>query len=734
MPNLLIYLLESSAVLAFFYLLYVLVLRRETFFNLNRFFLLGILVFSLLFPFLSFDFNPSKVPVVEQPIEQISLVRLSYYDLMESWDFESEGVPADEMEIVTYESASSWNWKEFSMIVLMAIYVIGVVGCLSRTIWTVQWIYKLIKSSPKEKCGGLIVVKTSKPISPFSFLKYVFVHDSLINTPEFDQILTHERTHVKEKHSYDLIFVQLLAAFFWFNPVIWRLIKSLKTAHEYIADQKMMNEGYSLVEYQTLLLRQLIGNQSYGLVHNFNLTFIKKRITMMQNNKSGGLGKMKVAMALSGALLLSITIVQCNSILEEQGNLNFIDANAQINQSVNLPKWENTYQDDEIDKSNVIELTLVNEKIYLNGSDMTLGELSDALNTSRQWQNEIVLAKVDANENMKFVSRVLFEFRRFNVRKFLFEGQSRDGSEASYLKMNLPARKNFEMEMSIENDVSKHDPSFLQISPMMPKEKFAEENWPLLNYWGDANFTIDRIDSWGDPQVTLNNVPLGQKDYEDLLLTSTVDFVKNYGSTGRSNYVVLVWLDGKNSFQEFMTKSNVARLAYLTAYDEKSLEQFGQSFSDLSDGEVSQIMQNMPMGVTIQVTDAGVDVNWSYDHRPSTEKKNIGFNLDGQSFNFREGVSISKIQAREFKGQFEYLVNTDETGDIKSTGGEVLITLVREGEAVDQMNAKEFVAKKTLDMKSLFKQALPGDAFVMEFNGRPEGKNIPLIMSFRVTE
>ena len=105
------YLLESSVALAFFYLLYFLVLRRETFFSLNRFFLMGILVFSLLFPLLSFDFNPANVAVIEQPIEKISKFRMSYYDAMASWEFDSRSADPMNRTSGSYISSSSFDWK-----------------------------------------------------------------------------------------------------------------------------------------------------------------------------------------------------------------------------------------------------------------------------------------------------------------------------------------------------------------------------------------------------------------------------------------------------------------------------------------------------------------------------------------------------------------------------------------------------------------------------------------------
>lgn len=319
MASAIIYLLESSALLASFYLLYIGILKSETFFSFNRFFLLSTVLFSALFPLLSFDFNPTKEMVLEQPIEDLSQFRMSYSETMASWEFDNRSTEISVRPRNTSNPAvvEGKSWAYLALCSLLILYVIGVIVCLSRTFWTFRWIRNLISTHPQEKIEHIKLIKLSHPIAPFSFLNFVFLDEKVIGTSAFNQIITHERAHVQQRHSLDLIFVQLLAAFFWFNPIIWRLIKSLKTTHEYIADSKTVNAGYSLVEYQTLLLRQLISNNSYGLVHNFNLSYIKKRITMMQSKKSGWSGKVKVAMAIVTALAFSAVVVQCNSKIDE---------------------------------------------------------------------------------------------------------------------------------------------------------------------------------------------------------------------------------------------------------------------------------------------------------------------------------------------------------------------------------------------------------------------------------
>ncbi|MBA4055413.1 MAG: hypothetical protein C0490_11925, partial [Marivirga sp.] len=170
MAKLILYLLESSAILSLFYLLYVLVLRKETFFHLNRFFLLSALFFSLLFPLLSFDFNPVKAVAVGKPIEEISRIRMSYYEAMALWEFDSykSATATANHGLEGNTSYSTNDWIKLFLSVLLVVYAIGIVVCLSRTIWTIRWIRKMISLYPQQRIDSVKVIKVPYPAAPFS--------------------------------------------------------------------------------------------------------------------------------------------------------------------------------------------------------------------------------------------------------------------------------------------------------------------------------------------------------------------------------------------------------------------------------------------------------------------------------------------------------------------------------------------------------------------------------------
>ncbi len=309
----LLYLLEASLVLVVLYGAYRLLLSKETFFAFNRFFLMGILVLSLLFPLLSFEIFNSEKSFINQQSTELGKARYSYHQTFEEL---SQGTLSQESSRWLQIGLKDWDVWQALVALTILIYVIGFSYRIFRLSLGYLKVYRLKKKLTSTDFDGLKVSEIPSHMAPFSFLNTVFIPDSIEDEREYSQILAHEKTHIQQRHSIDLIFVQIVAALLWFNPVVWLLLKSLKQTHEYIADKNMLKQGFSLVEYQSLLLRQLISNNSYGLVHNFNLSFIKKRITMMSIKESGWAGKSKIAMTVVLVSLIGVMTAQSNTVLD----------------------------------------------------------------------------------------------------------------------------------------------------------------------------------------------------------------------------------------------------------------------------------------------------------------------------------------------------------------------------------------------------------------------------------
>lgn len=316
-----IYLFETGICLSLLYLAYWLFLRKETYFNFNRWFLVGSIALSLLVPTLHLNVFVARGSSLEHTTLGIEKVRDSYEEMiwMISADFGTE--PGERHSAGVLERggpemgeggsipgakdhlSESGRSISFSKI-LMILYICGVVWFLARFVYLVIRLYLLAKRNRVSRQNGFRMVEIEEQISPFSFFRFLFINHGIFEDSELHQVLEHEKAHIRQRHTIDHLFAHGLAVFQWFNPVAWQLRKALKTTHEYIADRQVIDKGVELIDYQSLLLRQVIGYHSVELVNNFNLKPIKKRIAMMNKTKSGIPARLKAALVAPFAILI----------------------------------------------------------------------------------------------------------------------------------------------------------------------------------------------------------------------------------------------------------------------------------------------------------------------------------------------------------------------------------------------------------------------------------------------
>jgi hypothetical protein len=561
MAEVIMYLIESSVLLALFYFVYWLALRKETLFTVSRFFLIGALVSSILLPLISLDLIKPTYGPIERPIEAINNFRISYYDAIAGWEFDAsrgrEALVDSEPIGMTSVSGSF----EIIMLIILIVYSIGVVVILSRNVWTIRWIQSLISCSSIISRDGIKIIRIPQPIAPFSFFRYVFVYDAMVDTPEFNQILAHEKTHIEQRHSIDLVFVQILAAFLWFNPVVWQLIKSLKTTHEYIADRRIINSGYSLVEYQTLLLKQLISNNSFGLVHNFNLSFIKKRITMMKNRRSGWPGKAKVALAIAGTLIISAAIVQCNTKLDEDPMQSGNTSGDDVIKSISLPVLPKTGYHFDGDHSDALTLVIADNKLTIDGQSYKADEIASVIESKGipSLTGHVVML-VDKNQKMGLVRGVEMALREADKRKILYVGVGTDGSKVETPIMLPPTLEEARrLGVFVESDIAKAE---------------ADGMTAILKFKAGEN------DGNSNQQKVYN-------------------FVKDHLNKSSTDYVVSLKYDDNDTYGSFLTNLHFIREGYIQIYQERSKALFGKDYYDISKEEYKMVRMNAPMAISI---------------------------------------------------------------------------------------------------------------------------------------
>ena len=269
-----VYILKTSVCLAMFYLFYRLLLSKETFHRFNRVALLGVLVLSCLIPMIEVTTHDASAFLV---LEEMILM--------------AEVEPAGVLD----ETSNPFPWRALMLLVYMA----GILFFVIRHLWSLGRMLRLLRVSRKEDLGDGITlfVHDDKEVAPFSWMKNIAVSETDLAESR-EAVLMHERAHIHNRHSWDLLLGEVCVFFQWFNPAAWLLKQELQTIHEYEADEWVIENGIDAKTYQLLIIKKAVGARLYSIANSFNHSSLKKRITMMIKKKSNPWARLKYAYVL----------------------------------------------------------------------------------------------------------------------------------------------------------------------------------------------------------------------------------------------------------------------------------------------------------------------------------------------------------------------------------------------------------------------------------------------------
>lgn len=284
MHPLLVYIIQVNFALVLFYLLYILLFKRDTFLRLRRIYFLSALVFSLVYPMF-------VVP-----------------GLSEVWNFRTEEpqgletavfieAPTFEMIVEEPEEAVApinIPWEQ----ILLIVYIAVTFFFIFRFLWQLISIFRIRLKSEESIISGVKVNNLKVNITPFSFFGMIFINLKMHSDEELEQIIIHEHTHVKEKHSLDIMLVETILIFSWWNPFVWLLKREMAMNLEYLADNSVLREGVDSRDYQYHLLRLTYHETAVQIVNNFNVSQLKQRIMMMNKTRSSTLKLAKYLLML----------------------------------------------------------------------------------------------------------------------------------------------------------------------------------------------------------------------------------------------------------------------------------------------------------------------------------------------------------------------------------------------------------------------------------------------------
>jgi TonB family protein len=170
-------------------------------------------------------------------------------------------------------------------------------------------IFNTIKKHPRVKYGQLELVILNNAHSPFSFFKWVFIPCDLRNSQHFDKVIRHETAHFRHGHTWDVVFLEIMRMLFWFHPCFYYMRNHLQELHEFEADKSVL-KYYSRPEYQQALLDCTLGALLLPVTNPFNVSPIKKRFLMMNNNENYNLTEMIFRSVLIVPFLLAAFALQ----------------------------------------------------------------------------------------------------------------------------------------------------------------------------------------------------------------------------------------------------------------------------------------------------------------------------------------------------------------------------------------------------------------------------------------
>ncbi|KQR69814.1 M56 family metallopeptidase [Pedobacter sp. Leaf176] len=303
--ELLTYLLKVSACTALFFGFYLLVLRKLTFFRINRFYLLVTLLLSFVIPAL--QFNVEKAADVRQVSAPVAAPPLPIYAIAQAQAVEVIQMPVARQGI---------DW--FSLIPYAYLSVAAIL--LGFSTWQLCRLLIYINNHSTRQNGLKLVPKTVG-FTNCSFFNYVFIDERNLSGPDLAVLLKHEEVHANQFHSIDKIILMICKAVLWFNPIVYFFDKALEQTHEYEADE-MTSLNFGTGAYAKLLLKLAVSGSNMPLIHNFVKSPIKARIKMLYNLKSGNMKKLSYLMVLPVAIglvwLFSVQVVYAQSVLKSE--------------------------------------------------------------------------------------------------------------------------------------------------------------------------------------------------------------------------------------------------------------------------------------------------------------------------------------------------------------------------------------------------------------------------------
>jgi TonB family protein len=283
-------LLQASVSMTLLYAVYWFLLRKETFFQANRVYLVGALLLSVLLPIF-----PLKYTILVAQVEPTVFEALA--------EAFRQVRPIESTAPATSSGFSPAHW-------LLISWFIGAGIVLLRLLLQTFILLLELSQSQTVVLHNVRIIENKRYNMPFSFFGYIFFNPEMHSGEDLTDIIAHEKVHIRERHWVDLLIVELLTVVFWFNPVVWWYERSIKQNHEYLADKGVLAQGHNVGRYQALLINQLMGVQVVGFTNHLNFSLNATRLKMMAKTKNSKIRAARMAWALPVVVALLLAFAE----------------------------------------------------------------------------------------------------------------------------------------------------------------------------------------------------------------------------------------------------------------------------------------------------------------------------------------------------------------------------------------------------------------------------------------
>ena len=286
-----LFLLKSGACLLILWGLYVLLLRKESFYRFNRWYLLGSLVVSYVIPLCVIEVQYIEAPLQRERYQEEVREEIHLFPILPQTP-----------------SSVKISWK--------AIYLAGLTLMAFRFLWNLSKIWQLVLRGNRKSDPSFRVISHPKVQHSFSFFSYIFLpQNQSLEQEEYDLLLQHEQAHVDQGHSWDILLIEILLCVCWFNPILILYRRAIRLNHEFLADKAVLWNISDPTPYLALLYNSLTTSQLLPATSNFSYGHIQNRILMMNKQSKPSQAFIRKAMIFPTVIGLLLVFGQSQTLV-----------------------------------------------------------------------------------------------------------------------------------------------------------------------------------------------------------------------------------------------------------------------------------------------------------------------------------------------------------------------------------------------------------------------------------